>query len=98
MVPGTRKIPLPMTVPTTIAVAWLTPNSRSSSGRSCPTVVLCMIGQTSFSEIRKTRDHAHNISNRECHRCPYRHVPGPGDGRELPDANFCAKPSQHTHG
>src|SRR5271163_2549195 len=37
---GTRKIPLPMIVPTTMADAWLTPRSRASSGR---TVVRWMI-------------------------------------------------------
>src|SRR5664279_5172647 len=29
---GTRKMPLPMMVPTTIALAWLTPSSRSREG------------------------------------------------------------------
>jgi hypothetical protein len=29
---GTRKMPLPMMVPTTTAVAWLTPRSRASWG------------------------------------------------------------------
>jgi hypothetical protein len=29
---GTRKMPLPMIVPTTMALAWLTPSSRKSAG------------------------------------------------------------------
>src|SRR5271157_5208450 len=29
---GTRKMPLPMIVPTTIALAWLTPRSRDNVG------------------------------------------------------------------
>jgi hypothetical protein len=32
---GTRKIPLPMIVPTTIAVAWLAPSTRGKSPGTC---------------------------------------------------------------
>src|ERR1700722_4694701 len=57
---GTRKIPLPIMVPTTMAEAWLTPRSRESSGRlvvSCASSGMFEACQYTSEPPKKCRHH-----------------------------------------
>src|SRR5438270_7296742 len=99
MVPGTRKIPLPITVPTTIAMAWLTPNSRTSSGRSCAAVAELGTDRAfQLANFRTSKQHAHNIPNSKCHSGSQRDIPGPGNRREQPNVKLRGEARCHAHG
>src|SRR5215831_8383270 len=50
---GTRKIPLPMMVPTTMALAWPTPSSRNSSGAL---VGACEVGDIGLGRSKNGTD------------------------------------------
>src|SRR6478736_5426066 len=73
---GTRKIPLPMIVPTTMAVECQTFSSRSSSGAGLSAVCIGL-------GLQKTCE----ISHDKCRDRAKRYVPGPGDVRPSPDIN-----------
>src|SRR5207302_708944 len=84
---GTRKIPLPIMVPTTIAPAWLTPSSRNSEAGSVTPGLATGTGATlaalSLTGFRLNRahlglieQHTGNISDDECGRAAKGHVPG----------------------
>src|SRR4051812_39944464 len=82
IVPGTRKMPLPMIVPTTIAVAWLGPRARTSpcSADLCSLATLVR----PLGIVRGVpEDQAGNIPDGERHRRADHHVPRPRHlGRE----------------
>src|SRR6478736_1439998 len=82
---GTRKIPLPMMVPTTIAVECHAFNSRSSSGAGLG--ALCI----GFG-LQKACQISHNKRSDG----PQRYVPGPGDVRPSPDINVEDQSAEHT--
>src|SRR5262245_58768474 len=89
---GTRKIPLPMTVPMTIATAAHSPSSAFSDG-------LVWVATLAKGFLHARKDAARKQSGRERHRRPDQHVPGECDmGTEL-DIYHDGQTSHHTdHG
>src|SRR6478672_11319489 len=82
---GTRKIPLPIMVPTTIAVECQAFNSRSSSGAALG--ALCI----GFG-LQKTCQISHNKRGDGTKR----YVPGPGNVGPSPDINVESQSAEHT--
>src|SRR6266700_4211365 len=83
MVLGTRKIPLPITVPTTIATDALSPNSRASSDLE-PAVALGVTADTGIFKcilplgiVSFFKDDAGDIANNKCQRGANGYVPSP---------------------
>src|SRR5215468_4174869 len=87
---GTRKIPLPMTVPMTIATAAHSPSSRFSDA-----VVWGTTLAKRFLLARK--DAAREQSGRERHRRPDQHVPGECDMRTELDIYHDGQTSYHAN-
>src|SRR5271157_4216906 len=69
---GTRKMPLPMMVPTTIALAWLTPRSRESEG----TEVLLVCG---ICDIVQRKQKTGTIPDDKRNGATEQHIPGEGN-------------------
>src|SRR5580692_8845275 len=85
---GTRKIPLPMIVPTTTADAWLTPRSRASSGRGV--VNSAMVGVSQYT--RETCGVAYG----KRHHGSYHYPPSPRNVRP-PQIQFHGEAEQHAY-
>src|SRR5271166_2662590 len=72
---GTRKIPLPMMVPTTTALAWLTPRSRESEG----TEVLLVCGICGICDIVQRKQKTGTIPDDKRNGATDQHIPGEGN-------------------
>src|SRR5262249_12702929 len=81
----TRKMPLPMIVPTTIAVACQTFSSRTSSGLRL------------FSATCIRLHQAGNIANAERGQRSHHHVPGKRNFGPTPNINSQGQPAEHTN-
>src|SRR5271156_4051487 len=102
---GTRKIPLPMIVPTTTAEAWLTPRSRESSGRgSVCRICSAMVEVCQYTSARAPslcgrfwQKQARQVAHGECHDRPNHHPPCPWNRCPFPQRQFHAEAKQHAH-
>src|SRR6185312_4808195 len=70
---GTRKIPLPIIVPTTIAIAWRSPNARGSCAGS---VLAAAVISGMLPLCGGSCENAHAISDDERHNCADGYQPG----------------------
>src|SRR5215469_8767093 len=86
---GTRKMPLPMMVPTTIAVACQTFKSRNSSG-------LCSVACIELPALRIGDHQAHQVADDKSRGRAKRYIPGPGDMRALPQVAVQRQSAEHT--
>ncbi len=75
---GTRKMPLPMTVPTTIATAAHTPSTRRSPGA---------VGSVMLLHLSRPQTATHASPTPNGHGGADQHVPGPGDRGLEPDVS-----------
>src|SRR6478672_433016 len=82
---GTRKIPLPMMVPTTMAVECQTFNSRSRSGAGLGAVCIGL-------GLQKACQVSHNKRRDRTKR----YVPSPGDMGPSPDIYVESQSAEHT--
>src|SRR5579872_1718533 len=90
---GTRKMPLPMTVPTTMAVAGHTPRTRRR-----PWWSEALSGGVMISTVRRHECLRHN-ADRERRQGSDRHVPGEGNGGGEADVEHEREARYHTaHG
>src|SRR5271165_6633758 len=76
---GTRKMPLPMMVPTTTALAWLTPRSRESVGAEVLLVGCGMCGGVIVQRKQQTG----TIPDDKRDGATDQHVPGEGNRSRL---------------
>src|SRR5579864_3822366 len=91
-------MPLPMMVPTTTAVAWLTPRSRASFAAARDTVFLAASSGMEFFRLLGD-ECACQIPGGERNGGADADVPRPGDGGTQPDVKFGRESENHAdHG
>src|SRR6516165_3725877 len=89
---GTRKIPLPMMVPATMAMACQTFNSRNNSG--CVAFSAACMGIQGLRGFMSGQ--ADDIADSESCDCSQSHIPGQSDMCAPPDVNVQSQPAEHT--
>src|SRR5450432_1302051 len=94
---GTRKMPLPMMVPTTMAVECQTLRSRTSSLRLISVACIRLQRLRVRGHESVVFDQAYSVPNSESHSRPQRDVPGEWNGGPLPQKDVQDQPAEHTN-